>query len=209
MTRAVYIGGFGNGKTLARGVGGALVEGGHYEDEDHFTLSWAIDNPEKVARAVDGVDVLTHSAGLLAVRGTKPKTIRAVGAPLPSSIPNLMYCAAKKTARMTGHSLTGLDSFKAVNSYNGSSIGELTLHPVGNLKLLRQISNTDAIDFAKSAKVAGIPTWLIYNEHDDFFPIREREHVLAGAVGISLEMIPGQHDQLPLYPADTLNQIYK
>ncbi len=207
MARALYIGGFGNGKTSAEGVGEALVASGHYEDATTMTFAHAMDNPHEVAMAAKSVDTFTHSAGLLALEGTKPKEIVSVGAPLPTTVPRLMVGTGKKTARMVGHSLTGGEAFKAVNKYNASSMAELARHPLGNLRHLREIARTNSIYLADSALRAGIPTWLHYNERDDYFRPTKEQIQMAFLLDIELHMIPGQHDELPLYPAETLDAI--
>jgi len=207
MTRAVYIGGFGNGKKLAQGVNEALVASGSYEDADHFTFSNAITNPDKVARAVKGVDVYTHSAGILAVKDARPKEIVAVGAPLPTNISRLITGTIEKSAYMAGHALTGVEAFKAVGRYNASSLAELARHPLGNLRHLREIAGTNAIELAGVAREVGIPTRLFYNEQDIYFQPTDEQQMLARMLGVELRLIPGQHDELPLYPVNTLEQI--
>jgi hypothetical protein len=204
--RSVYIGGFGNGKKLAEGVGEALSPDNR--DVDVFTFSQAMDDPGQILRAIKGAKVFTHSAGINTIKDSSPSEIIAVAPPLPSSQKGLVLRAGVKSARMIGHGLSGKEAFSTVNSYNASSVGELMRHPVGNLKHLKEIANTNSITLAASAEAVGIPTQLFFMDRDDFgFIPNTEQQIFAKTLGIQLNMIEGRHDQLPLYPTQTLTQI--
>lgn len=207
MTRAVYIGGFGNGRASAEGVGEALATTWRYEDVTSMTFAHAMDNPQEVDRATKGVDVLTHSAGILALEGTNPNEIISVGAPLPTNVSGLLVNTGVKTAKMLGHARTSPEASEAVKGYMLSTTRELARHPWSNLRHLRQIAKTNAIHLAASAQGAGIPTWLYYNEMDGYFRPTAEQRSFASWLGIALNLIPGQHDELPLYPLSTLDAI--
>lgn len=199
MTRPVYIGGFGNGKSLAKGVGEALGA------EDVFTFSYAMDNPVEIAKTIRGAKLYLHSAAINAVRGTKPAEITAVAAPLPTSAARLVMRTGVKSARMAGHGFTSFDAAKTVNKYNASALSELASHPVGNLKHLKEIARTNSIELAGAAQDAGILVQMYFMDRDDYgFIPNDEQRAFANALGVELHMIEGRHDQLPLYPAQTL-----
>lgn len=207
--RAVYIGGFGNGRKVAEGVGNALTDVGGHSDAEVFTYAYAMDNPDEVARAAAGAKLYSHSAGLGAAKDTRPSEIFAVAPPLPTSAKGLMLKSGLKSARMAKHSLVGSEELRAVSKYNASAVAELARHPVGNLKHLREIARTNSIDLALSAKEAGILTTLYFMDRDDFgFVPNEEQRSFANVLGIELHMLEGRHDQLPLYPANALEQIH-
>lgn len=122
MTRAVYIGGFGNGRGNAERVASALEP--YYDDIVKFTFSEAISNPDKVRRAVHGVDALTHSAGMLTLTDTNPGRIEAFGAPLPTTKLRLIGRTGLKTVRMhtPGIGIRSPRDVLAVGSYSASSL---------------------------------------------------------------------------------------
>lgn len=202
MSNTAYIGGFGNGRMLAENVGEALGT------EKVFTYAYALDNPKEIAKAVRGAKLYTHSAALQAVKGTMPAEITAVAPPLPTSATSLVLRTGVKSAKMAVHMLTGTEAFKAVNRYNLSAIAELARHPVANLKHLREIANTNSIELAHAAQGEGILTQLYFMDRDDYgFIPNDEQRTFANALGVELHMIEGRHDQLPLYPAQTLEAI--
>lgn len=204
MARAVYIGGFGNGKKSAEGVAEALSD--YYDDVDLFTFSWAMDRRDAVRRAVRGVDVYTHSAGMLAVVGASPNRIEAFGAPLPTSKPRLVGRTVVKTARMhtPGIGIHSLRDVPAVNNYNLSATAELMAHPIGNLGRLSQITRFSAVEASIAAQQSGIPSSLTYNDSDEYFTLVPGDEALATVAGVGVTRIPGIHDELVIRPTATL-----
>ncbi len=204
MDRAVYIGGFGNGKKSAEGVAEALAS--YYDDVDPFTFSQAMDRQNVVRRAVRGVDVFTHSAGMLAVVGASPSRIEAFGAPLPTSKLRLIGRTIVKTARMHVPRI-GIHSMRdllAVNKYNLSTLAELVAHPKGNLGRLGQISRFSAVEAAIAAQQNDIPSSLTYNDGDEYFTLTAKDEAMATAAGVNITRIPGIHDELVIRPKATL-----
>lgn len=202
--RAVYIGGFGNGKNSAENVAEALA--GYYDDVDPFTFSGAMDDRDTVRRAVRGADVVTHSAGLLAVVGTNPDRITAYGAPLPSTKLKLVGKTVVKTVRMhtPGIGIHSLHDLPAINAYDLSATGELVAHPRGNLGRLGQIARFDAVEAAIAAERSGIPSHLVYTDGDEYFSLSAQHEAEAAAAGVGVIRIPGIHDELVIRPSATL-----
>jgi hypothetical protein len=206
MNRAVYIGGFGNGKASAERVGEAL--GHYYADVDVFTFAEAMDKKSnQVRRASQGVSrLVTHSAGIMAITDEmSPGVISAFNAPLPTSRKHLMLATLKKTARMHANlmdaSLIGTPegSVGPVLAYDRSAVAELIANPIENLKYLKQIAQFDAIDCAATIS-SDIETELIYTTKDDYFNPNKQDLARALLSGVQLYMTDGQHDELVLQP---------
>ncbi len=214
MNRAVYIGGFGNGKTSAERVGEAL--GAHYADVDVFTFSEAMDKKSNdLRRASRGVTrLITHSAGLMALTDEmSPSVVSAFNAPLPTSKTHLLFATIKKTARMhlnlIDASLIGKPEgrVKPVLAYDRSAIAELAINPFENLKHLKHIAKFDAIGFAANAG-SDIAVELIYTSKDDYFMPDRKDVAWAAVTGVPLFMLEGQHDELVLRPNEMITYMH-
>lgn len=207
VNRAVFIGGFGNGAASAERVAEALTT--YYDDADVFTFSKAMRKPDKVSKAVVGVDTFTHSAGMLALEHTYPTSITAFNAPLPTSKKHLIGKTLHKTARMhaPGVGIHSAEDVKSVALYDASATGELILHTVGNLRHLGRIAEFDAIASAAAANSIGISTELIYTDDDVYFQVPDHYRQLAERINVGLQMIPGEHDELALRPDQTLHAV--
>jgi hypothetical protein len=207
MRRVVYIGGFGNGKKSAESVADALT--GYYDDVDEpFTFSDAMSNQDIVRKAVRGADVITHSAGLLAIVGTNPSKIEAFGPPLPTTKLGLIGRTVIKTARMhiPGIGIQSLRDIRAVNSYDLGAATELVTNPRGNLGRLGQVARFDAVETAVAAQQSDIPTSLIYTNGDEYFSLSAQCEAIATAAGVSVTRFSGIHDELIIRPAETLRR---
>lgn len=211
MSRAVYIGGFGNGRMSADGVAEALTAGGYYEDADAFTFAYTMDTAE-VGHALTGADVFTHSAGLLAINSAyEPNSITAFNAPLPMSKRRLIGQTVVKTAHMhmPGRGIKSAADIPAVTRYDISSVGELAFHPVANLREIGFISRANGIRYACRATFRGIPANLVYTEQDDYFQLSYEDKVVASRYHIPLTILPGEHDELVLRPDQTLANYFE
>lgn len=208
MSRGVYLGGFGNGKTLAEDVRVPLADAGNYDETLAYTYAYASTHPEEVGRAVDGAEVLTHSAGFLAAHDMRPSIIRAVGAPLPSGRLKIMGRTISKSGQMLGHAAQGREAMRHVNHYNASALGELGTHLYANLSRVGTIAKADSVKLAVSATQAGVPVEMFYNRQDRYFQPSPEQYFEANAGNVPLTIIEGLHDQLPLYPEETLQQIF-
>jgi hypothetical protein len=207
MSRAVYIGGFGNGEGSAERVSEALTAS-YYDDVHPLTFSRAMEDQDEVHRAVEGVDVITHSAGLLAVVGANPRRIEAFGAPLPSSKIALVGKTIVKTVRMhtPGVGIRSVGDLSAVSAYDLSATEELFTHLRGNLGRLGQISRFNAVYTAREALRVGIASSLIYTNGDEYFSLSHQDEATAAAEGVNIVRIPGIVDELVIRPEATLQR---
>lgn len=208
MSRVVYVGGFGNGKCAAGRVANALLD--YYEDVDTFTFSQAMASPDEVRRATKGVPVVSHSAGMLALRHTWPKRIDALNAPLPSSKLALVGHTLIKTARMhiPGIGIRALADIRGVATYDVSSTAELSAHLVGNLRRLGAIANFNAIEAAASAQHEHVPVTLGYTDGDEYFAWDDADRQRASDLAVQTVRLPGIHDELVIRPEAMLAEYY-
>lgn len=210
MSRAVYIGGFGNGEVSAGRVAEAIGSERNFEDVDQFTFAEAIENTDRVAKAVKGVSVLTHSAGMLALPGTRPQSIEAFSPPLPTSKLRLVGKTLIKTARMhtPGIGMKPFYDVLPVARYDADSGAEvrdyLKRRALGGY--LNQIIGFDAARVAATARVSDIPTTLSYTNGDEYYKLSSEQERMATLNWVNVLHAPGVHDELVLRPAETLRQ---
>lgn len=208
MSRAVFIGGFGNGRRGAEGVSEALRTYFAFEDVDGFTFSDANKSPGVILKAVKGVEVFTQSAGMMALRGTAPEAIHAFSAPLPTGRARLLGRTIVKTVRMNtpGLGIRSMADSRAAMAYGASSGAELSVHPSANLRpfLTGEISRLDSLQEGIQAKKSGIFTTLICMDNDAFFTLTEEGQQRAEQAGVEVIRMPGVHDELVLRPDATV-----
>lgn len=209
MSRVVYIGGFGNGQYSAERVANSL--GTYYEDPVPFTFSDYVNYPELVQRASKGAHLITHSAGALALNNNRvtPERAYIFNAPLPTTVPELVWGAIKKTARMhtPGFGLHTPADITEVMHYSGSAIADIAAHPVANFGRLREISKFNGVEVANEAKWRGINTQAIWTYGDSFYQPTVDDLDFLFDVGVPSIMLEGEHDELPLRPDAVLAQI--
>lgn len=204
MSRAVYIGGFGNGKLAAGRVAEALTK--YYQDVEPFTFSYAMDNPDIIRKAVEDVDVFTHSAGMLPVTDTSPRMLTSFGPPLPTPKGVLVVRTLAKTVRMhtPGVGLRSVADIPAIAAYDLSTTGEFVSNPCGNFGRLGEVACFNAIDTAIYAQHAGIPTKLMYTQGDEYYAPSVADVHRATMSGVDVVRGPGVHDELVIRPDQTL-----
>lgn len=210
MTRAVYIGGFGNGKGCAERVSNGL--GQHYEDVDAFTFREAMAAPDDIRKATKGVDVFTHSAGMLAIREMQPSLIAAFNAPVGgfNTQPGLVARSGIKTVRMhlPGIGIKSMKDAAAVATYDLSAGAELAAHASGNLGYLGAIASFDSIQNAYEAQRDGVPVHLVHTTGDEYFPWGHQDVAYAEKSGVTAIQLAGIHDELVIRPEATLAAYY-
>jgi len=198
MSRAVYIGGFGNGQYSAERVANSL--GSYYEDPVPFTFSDFVRNPEQIHKAVKGADLLTHSAGALALAADNdfwPNYAYLFNAPIPTSVPKLVWGAVKKTARMhtPGVGLHKASDIPEVVRYSGSALADIAAHPVANLGSLSDISKFNAVTTSIDAKNRGIVSRVIWTNHDSFYEPTHEDLYSLRLNHVSYELSPSQYNE--------------
>jgi len=210
MSRVVYIGGFGNGRNSAERVGNALSA--KFEEVDPFTFSDFVNRRKEVQHAMQGVELVTHSAGALAIThaNSKPCFAHLLNPPMPQRVGGLLLRTVIKTARMNtpGQGIHRFGDVASVANYSASSVAEFAVHPVANLGNLRRISRFNAIDAAINAKSAGIPLNLAWTRSDAYFMPTPSDLDRARTNDIPVRMFQGEHDEVVLRPEAFLNQVF-
>lgn len=209
MTRVLYVGGFGNSIETACEVGYALEK--FYEDVEVMSFSQAMTAPRNVELSARGSDAMTHSAGRLALykAGAKPDYIHAFNAPCPATRMQLLGRTAQKSLRMMT-SVQSKEQLHVAAEFTKQSLLELARHPVANLRPFTSgaISTFDSAYTARLGVAAGIPESFIVTDKDIYFAHDDFERQLMARNGVHVVELPGQHDQLPLYPYQTLNHYF-
>ena len=210
MSRVVYVGGFGNGRNSAERVGNALSA--KFEEVDPFTFSDFVNHRREVQHAMQGVELVTHSAGALAIAhaNSKPSFAYLFNPPLPRTVGGLLLRTVIKTVRMNtpGQGIHHTGDVASVASYSASSVAEFAVHPVANLGNLRRISRFNAIDAAINAKSAGIPLNLAWTRSDGYFMPTPSDLDRARKNDIPVGMFQGEHDEVVLRPGAFLAQVF-
>ncbi len=211
MARAVYIGGFGGNHLTADEVARAAVDDGYYGDVDRFTFGYAMDNPDRIRRAVDGVDVITHSAGMLALRGTMPDTIAAFNAPVPTPVSRLVSRTFLKMARMwtPGIGIKSPRQLAEATQLTMDSMIEMGTHPKANLRYLPEITRFNGPELAADFSSWGVATDLVYTDNDTYFQMPSGVEPMLDNARVGLVRLPGEHDELVLRPERVLRAYFE
>ncbi|HMI09070.1 MAG TPA: hypothetical protein VK497_01565 [Candidatus Saccharimonadales bacterium] len=209
MSRAVVIGGVGNGKKSVGGYASAVEahHGNDLEDLAAFTLSDAISNPLKLAMALKDASAYTTSGGYVAAveaikhYDAKPETIDALSPPIPTPLLRLI---GRQTLAKTWDMHLHAD-FSAVRKYDHSTTEELFHHPWANMRTLPRISRFDAIAEAGDIQQSGIPVAIGYMTEDRYFMPTPAQWNRAERLRINMFRVIGMHDQIILHPAEALS----
>lgn len=212
MNRLVYTGGLNNGPaddTLLS----ALLDRFNVDDVDAYTFSEWANNPELVRRAMADRLAVTNSAGFLAAVDAHPSELVSIGAPLQTSVGQLLQRTNRKTLEMfrRGREQYGRDGSVAAWKYTRQSMGELATHPIANLGQLRAIARTDSIGRAGDLRrAAGIPVDLVYASNDEYFKPSTLDRDRAARTGVRvLEIENAEHDELVLRPDPFLAELIR
>jgi len=196
VRRVALITGFCAGSGNTERLASALVNTGPYDAVAAFTFDQAIANPEMVATAVNGVDVITHPAGDLALRGTTPRELHALAPPLPTSVTSLVLRAGLVAARMHTPGIgihTGRDAASTIK-FDTSFMSSLARHGKTQVWQLRAIARYDGVRDTMQAQEAGIPSTLYYANSDAFFTLSPVRKEAAERAGVRVLHNHGEHN---------------
>lgn len=204
MAHKVLVGGFASGPRQMEKVAHALAV--HYdEDVEAVSFREAMTDSKRVARMTRQADVITHSAGMLAIKGTSPESILAVAPPVPVWAPFLAARAMASTTELALHSIVPLCPPDEVDSCIRDGTAELVLHLEGNLRWLGKIAFFDALQAAKAAQEAGISTGLALMSHDRLFQSNPRKVRAIREAGVNVVIVPGAHEDFIKQPHRVLD----
>jgi len=206
MVKLVYIGGF-SGRSPRDAMCDALLETFNVDDLDAFTFAEAMKHPDEVRRALVGALAVTHSAGVLALRGTAPTEAHIFNPPFPRSpwaLASRLTWLKTRGMFTRGYREYGAAGLGAAARFSGASVAELALHPVGNFSHLPEIAKTDGFEEATALLHGDIPAVTIHTDHDEYFPLPpDKANVPSG---LKVRELHGEHDEIILRPYDLLRQ---
>ncbi len=160
-----------------------------------FTYSWCVRNPEVFKSELnERSKVVAISAGNIALAnsGVRVDQLDAYGSPLPSSRLRMFGNTIMKTANMLLRPGNGNRSRRETLTYLASSLTELVIHPVSNLRSfvdgsISRFNSTDELSQAAAS------TRLIYGSSDEYYGD------IAAGLGNRVELIDGaRHDDIVL-----------
>jgi hypothetical protein len=219
MGRLLVVGGFTESKRLLEPVADAAVKQQLGYDATVMTLSEARKTDEEsLRRAMAGANVLTHSAGLLAVPDARkrvddselPNKLIVVAGPEPRKIPQLEGRALQKTfAHIFGETAHARNAHVGIVAGN---IAELVAHPLINLSLATPISHFSTmkrLDSEQAAAVGQVASFMMkddeYYANPDWLNYTVLQHLQSR--GCIVDELPGRHDELLLAPSAVLGSI--
>lgn len=209
MSRVVFLGGFGSGRTATEKVGKVLES--HFEDVDAFTFTDYLRHPEETQRAAKGVTLITHSAGALSLseQGIQAEFAYLLNPPLPRRVIGLIGRSLVKTARlyMPNVGLHSVADLAGASAFARSTTAELLNHPYANLSQLPKISSCNAVEVAHQAMDRGIGSQITWTTEDAYFKPTPLDLDNASTHSIPVKILEGEHDEVVLHPQAFLGQV--
>lgn len=200
MKQKVVVGGFASDKKQIEKVSLTLSE--HF-DEDVIGLNFR--EARQTRRAFfDGRDVITHSAGMMAILGSIPKSVIAVAPPIPEPLYKLLWRGAVLGRKLRlGSRNDGEPS--------SSCLDELVHHARSNFGALPDISSFDALQEARWYQFHNVPTTVVLMNNDSLFRLHtpaiceavER----AQRMNVRVVTSPGEHVRFTHDPVGVLGSM--
>lgn len=200
----VVVGGFASDRRQIDTVSRQLSE---YYDEDVIGINFreARQNPERLAHFISEKEVITHSAGFVAVQNvlrewsSKPLSITAIAPPIPEGIGYLIW----RGFRMGSAAKVLPDG---VSSRLGSAKKELLYHAKANFGALPLISRFNALDAALWDKDHDIDTTVAVMSQDKLFPSFQYADEVLGR-NLKVVSLHGEHLRFSYEPVQVLTEI--
>jgi hypothetical protein len=204
MAHKVLVGGFASGKRQMEKVARSLAV--HYdEDVEAISFREAMTETQRLERMTRHADVITHSAGMVAIKGMNPESIVAIAPPVPVWAPFLAARAIASTTELALHSILPLVPPDEVDSCLRDGTAELALHLEGNLRWMGRIAFFDALRASKEARAAGIVTGLALMSHDRLFQSHPNKVEETRKAGVNVVIVPGAHEDFIKRPRHVLS----
>lgn len=194
----VVVGGFASDRRQIDTVSRKLSE---YYNEDVIGMNFreARQYPERLANFISDKEVITHSAGFVAVQNvlrewsTKPLSITAIAPPIPESIGHLVW----RGFRMGSSGVT--DRFSSIKE-------ELVYHAKSNFGALPLISRFNALDAAIWDVDHDIDTTVAVMSQDSLFPSGQYADDVMGR-NLKVIGLHGEHRRFSYEPVDVMSEI--
>jgi hypothetical protein len=205
MNKLVVITGFSNPSSSAGRVAEALATHFDYDDFDHLTLGDALAEPTAARRITENANVFTHSAGLIALRGSQPRAIHAFNAPFQSSRRKLLTRTLSRRRKESDLRENALLRTNTGFAYEAIS------HPVRHIGpfLKGTISSFNPLELAIEARGRGVDVGLAYTDRDCYSHLSDTQMANLRSNGIKVAQILGVHDELILRPVETTEQYFE
>lgn len=203
MADIVFIGGFGsNDHNIADAVEALAY---HYQRPvTAYTFRQAQAQGRNLRDRLNGAHVITHSAGMLLVPGSKPAHVLAVAPPRRMNMLELTGRFLDKERRLVASRRVSNLRRRRIDNFYRWAMHEHLLHPRRNLLMAPKISRFDAVEVGRQLAAAGVPVSLAFFSNDSLFWPEE-------PAPADLEIISdlnGQHDELLVDPLNVINEIY-
>jgi hypothetical protein len=155
-----------------------------------------------------GSRVITHSAGMLLVRGHTPVSLLAIAPPVTMTLVSLLIKFVQKDRQLVASRRSSSPKrAELIKKFYRHAALEDSLHPVKNIFMAPKISRFDSLKEAELLAEKGVAVTLGFCAYDFLFrPEAEQVTRLNDVVIVS--DLPGQHDELLLEPERVLERVY-
>lgn len=205
MSHNLLVGGFASSERQIEKVADVLAA---RQDEEFAAISFreAMSDRDRLERMALGAKVITHSAGMMAVRGTKPESIAAIAPPVPVRAPFLAARAIASGLEFAVADARRRAEDKEVVECVEDAVSELVLHLHGNLRWLGSIAVFDALKAGVAAEEEGIRTGIAFMTKDKLFQPHARKLLWARRRGLRVVTISGVHEDFVQNPGRIMNE---
>ena len=205
MSHNLLVGGFASSERQTQRVADVLAA---RQDEDFAAISFreAMVDRERLERMARGADVVTHSAGMLAIRGAKPESITAIAPPVPVWAPLLAARAIASGLQFAATDTRRCADDKEVAKCVEDAALELALHLPDNVRWLWDIAGFDALKAGVEAQEAGISTGIAFMTKDKLFQPSAHRLQWARRLGLKVVAVSGTHEDFLQRPRSVLNE---
>jgi len=204
MTHKVLVGGFASGPRQMEKVAQSIAV--HYdEDVEAISFREAMTDTARLERMTRQADVITHSAGMIALKDMNPESITAIAPPVPVWAPLLALRAIASTTELALHSAIPGCEPDEVSGCIRDGAAELLLHLEGNMRWMGLIALFDALEASRAAQEAGIITGLAFMRNDKLFQVHSRKIEVTRRAGVNAVIISGAHEDFIKTPRRILH----
>lgn len=205
MSHNLLVGGFASSERQTKRVADVLAA---RQDEEFAAISFreAMSDRERLERMARGADVVTHSAGMLAIRGTRPESITAIAPPVPVWAPLLAARAIASGLEFAATDTRRCTDDKEVTKCIEDAAVELALHLPDNLRWLWDIATFDVLKAGIAAQEEGISAGIAFMTKDKLFQPSAHRLQWARRLGLKVVSVSGTHEDFLQRPGSILNE---